>query len=509
MTRLRPKPRSNATAGSISASSRVAASSSGDVFPASPPIRAPSIDTRAAVALLVLAVVVGSLLRFSNLGGSEMSADEGASWAAASASSVSQVLQLQPRLNPGKLALHEIALHGWIRLFGDGLAAMRALSALAGALGIVTVFFLVRELLRLGDAISHRPKEKEESAETPSDVLAAFAALLFAVNLVFIKYAQEARMYSVALLCALIQVACFLRSLHRPTPVVLIFAALFTALAIASTFTMILILAPEVLWLAYLARLRHEATCRRAAFVVLALTSGLALLIPPAIIYLHARAYAPPLLAYAWSSTPPLWAPLSMFNKATGSIAFPVALALALWGIARGWRQQRDAVVFLLLWMLVPPVLVLAGSYLIRPGFVERYTLASFVPFFLLVALGISSVRGVPVQSALLALVAVLAVGHDYSYRRHAHDVQWCEAVRAATGTTGRTIVVAPPYAADVVRYYLRDSRSDWSLEAGNTQSASVAIVADSGVSPAEAAHIAAACPRLLMRLRGVIVRGH
>jgi mannosyltransferase len=509
MTRLWPMRPSN-TAESISASSRVAVSSQGDAVPLSPQTRAPRFGARGAISLLILAIAVGGLLRFSNLGEAEMSADEGASWAAASASSVSQVLELQPRLNPGKFALHEIALHGWIRLFGDGLTAMRALSALAGTLGIVAVFFLARELLGLHRAIARPANEKDESAETPSDMsAAAFAAVLLAVNLVFIKYAQEARMYSLALLCALIQVGSFLHSLRRPTPAVLLFVALFTGLAIASTFTMVLILAPEVLWLGYLAGNRDRALRRRAVFAILALTGGFALLIPPAIIYLNARAHAPALPAYAWASTPQIWAPLSMFNKATGSIAFPVVLTLALWGIARSWRRRRDAVVFLLLWMLVPPLLVLAGSYLIRPAFVERYTLSSFVPFFLLVALGIYSVRGVPEQSVLLALVAVLASGHDYSYRRNAHDVQWREAVLAATSTTGRTIVVAPPYTVDVVRYYLRNSESDWSIEPGVAKSAGVALVADTGVSAAEAAHIATEYPRLLMRLRGVIVRGH
>jgi uncharacterized membrane protein len=438
-----------------------------------------------------------------------MSADEGASWAAASASSVSKVLQLQPRLNPGKFAVHELALHGWIRLFGDGLATMRTLSALAGMLGIVAVFFLARELFGLSPAVICGPTEQvwHERAETPSPWLPALAAVLFAVNLVFIKYAQQVRMYSVALLCGLLQIEFFLRSMRRSTPAVLLLTALFTALAIATTFTMSLILVPEVLWLAYLLWRWDKAIYHRAAFVGLALIGGLLLLIPPAIIYLRVRAQDPPLLAYAWASPPPVWAPISMFNKAAGSIAFPVMLGLALWGLTRGWRAERDAIVFVLLWMLVPPVLVLAASYLIRPAFVERYLLASFVPFFLLVALGVSSVRGFPAQCALLALVTLLALGHVYSYRRRAHDVQWREAVQAVT--TGRTIAVAPPYTADVVRYYLRDSHNDWSVAPGQAKSAAVAIVADSGVSPAEAARIAATFPRLLKRLRGVIVRGH
>jgi uncharacterized membrane protein len=436
-----------------------------------------------------------------------MSADEGASWAAASVSSIRQVLQLQPRLNPGKFAVHEVALHGWIRLFGDGIAAMRALSALAGTLAIIAVFLLARELFGLSEAISSRPPENRQGAETSSRLSAAFAAVLFAVNLVFIKYAREARMYPIALLCALVQIGLFLRSLRRPTPVALFFTALFTALAVASTFTMTLILAPELLWLAYLARLRERVLRRRAIAAGMALISGLALLIAPAIIYLHARANAPALLAYAWTSPPPFWAPLSMFNKAAGSIAFPAMLGLALLGATRCWHSGRAAVVFMLLWMLVPPILVLVASYFIRPAFVERYLLSSFVPFFVLVALGIWSARGIAAQSVLLALVVLLALGHDYSYWRRPHDAQWREAVRVAISRPGRTIMIAPPYAADVVRYYLRRSSSDRSVERSDAQDATVAIVADQGVLPAEAARLAASFPGLLIRLRGVIVR--
>jgi mannosyltransferase len=479
-----------------------------DASASSLPVRAARIEARRAVGLLLVAVVLGGILRFGGLGSREMSVDEGASWAAASASSIRYVLQLQPRLNPGKFAVHDIALHVWIGVFGAGLATMRALSALAGTLAIAAVFVLARELFSLNDAM--RRSGKEQSVVAPSyALLGAIVALLFAVNLVFIKYAQEVRMYSVALLCALLQVEYFLRSLRRPAPARLVLAALFTALAIASTFTMVLILVPESLWLVYLARFRENPICPHLKPVVWTLIGGLALLIAPAIMYLHARLHAPALLTYAWAPLPPFWAPLSMFNKATGSLAFPVLLGLALWGVIRGWHQERDVVVFMLLWMLAPPIAVLAASYVARPAFVERYMLASFVPFFLLAALGIRRVRGFPAQCILLALVTLLSLGHDYSYWRSPHDVQWREAVRAATGTTGPTVAVAPPYAADVVRYYLRESRKNWSVETGQAQAATVAIVADSGVSGADAARIAAACPRLLISLRGVIVREH
>jgi uncharacterized membrane protein len=340
-------------------------------------------------------------------------------------------------------------------------------------------------------------------------VPAAFTAVLFAVNLVFIKYGREARMYSIALLAALIQIALFLRSLHRPQLAWFCLIALFTALAIATTFTMCLILPPEALWLAYLGRHRESEIRHNAALAGLALISGAALLIAPAIMYLHAREHAPWLLAYAWASRPSFWAPFSMFNKATGNIGFPVTLVLAIWGVARAWSRERDAVVFALLWMLVPPILALAASYLVRPAFVERYMLSSFVPFFLLAALGLWRASGVLAQWGFVAVLTFTALGHVYSYGHKAHDVQWREASLAATGTAGHTIVVAPPYAADVVRYYLRDLRSEWSVEGSAAGHATVAIVADTGVSAAEAARISTTFPDLLIRLRGVIVRKH
>jgi len=458
-------------------------------------------------ALLVFALAIGGGLRFANLGGSEMSADEGASWAAASATSLEQVLELQPRLNPGKFAVHEIALHVWIGLFGDGLTAMRALSALGGMLGIIVVFFLARELLGLSQlSLPVNGEVLSQHADIGLKLLPASAAVLFAANLVFIKYAQETRMYSVALLCALLQVVFFLRSTRRQARGVLLLTALFTALAIASTFTIVLILIPEYLWLGFIAS-RGQVIFRRVIPAGLAVIGGLILLISPALIYLRARAQAPPLLAYAWASMPPPWAPISMFNKASGSVAFPAVLGLTLWGIIRGWRSHRDAIVFLLLWMLVPPIIVLVASYLIRPVFVERYLLASFVPLIMLVAFGIWSTRGLLLQSALLTLIMVLALGHVYSYRQRAHDVQWREAVRAAVETGGHGIAVAPPYAAAVVRYYLDEAGDHRSVAPARVQTLGVAIVADSGVSANEAARLAASYPHLVARLRGVIVR--
>jgi hypothetical protein len=509
---------------------------------------------RSSLPMLGLAIAAGAVLRFSNLGLREMSADEGASWAAAQVLSIGALVRLQPMLNPGKLAFHEIALHGWIRLFGDGLVALRSLSALAGTLCIPAVFFVARELFayvpsmrveRIGwgdGSLRDGPPLRGER-----DLIAGFGALIFAVNLVTIKYAQEARMYPMALLFALMQVGFFLPLARDPKGWSFLLVAFFTALAIGCSFTMGLLLAAELAWLVYIIwrsshprahdegrfqsetksteRIQIRDELKSPALAAAALITGLVLLAPLALVYLHVRAHAPALIAYAWATPPPLWAPLALFNKGTGSFAFPAMLVLAIWGTVCGWRDQRDAVMFALIWMLLPPLIVLGASLLIRPAFVERYMLASFVPFFLSVALGIWHSKTPTWRGLLVVIVAGLALAHVYSYERRPHDTQWREAVQAATSASNDGMAVAPPYAIHVVRYYLCHPEEGSSPQVARRESpargdkrvrpardnppAAAAIVGTTGTLPAEAARIAAEYPRLRASLRGVIVREH
>src|SRR5437879_6069785 len=85
-----------------------------------------------AFVLLAVALIVGAHLRFHRLARFDMSGDEGASWAAASAPSLQQVADIERRGDPGKLALYDVLLHEWIADFGDSLFAMRAMSAALG-----------------------------------------------------------------------------------------------------------------------------------------------------------------------------------------------------------------------------------------------------------------------------------------------------------------------------------------------------------------------------------------
>ncbi len=457
---------------------------------------------------MIVALAVGALLRFYDLGALEMSADEGASWGAASAPSVADVIARQAAFNLGKLPIHDLMLHGWINVFGSSLPAMRAMSAALGVISILLVYFVAIEMF-----------SSDESAELTFDrnqirFVAALSAIVFAVSLIAIKYAREARMYPLMLAVVLAQVAMFLRSLRRGGLVNCFLLAILTALAVGSHFSAVLVPATEGLWLIGL-MIRHgwhprSDRTRRAWLVAMALGAGGCLLVPTMLSSFRATAPSASVNILNWIKLPPFYAPFALFNKATGSFAFPVLAALAIWGSVRGWRRgTRDAIAFALLWMWAPPILMMIASYTLTPIFVERYALSCFVPFFILAALGIFELPGQLYRASALAIVIALSLGHIHSYQRKPHDAQYREAVAAADAALkpGEAMTVVPAYAIEVVRYYLPPDHLDRAMRHDpKSQTPAVLIIADQNLAPGAFEKYRQIYPQVVMHLRGIEV---
>src|SRR5260370_16021449 len=106
------------------------------------------------------------------------------------------------------------------------------------------VYFVPRELLFLDS--------ETESRLSGDDVriIAATTALIFAVNLVTIKYSREARMYPVMLAAILAQVAMFLRALRFGGLANYVAVAILTAIAIGANSSALLLPATGGMWLA-------------------------------------------------------------------------------------------------------------------------------------------------------------------------------------------------------------------------------------------------------------------
>ncbi|HVA83354.1 MAG TPA: hypothetical protein VNF28_00485 [Candidatus Binataceae bacterium] len=469
-----------------------------------------------ALALLALALILGAGLRFYRLGRAELTADEAAAWAGATAPDLRAVVERQRVLDPGKLALYDVALHGWVALDGDGVESMRALSAALGTVAIALVFAATRELLLdLGGAADVRSAE----------LGAALAALIAAVNLTLVDQARTVRMYPLTLVLELAQVVCFLRA-ASPRPrapgrvASLVGLAVFSACATASNFTAALLVAAEAIWLGW-AALRRRGGARAAAGdglhllgPALALGAGMALLGPMApaagrtsIAVVHAG-------VLDWSHLRPPWWPLETLRSASGKAPFLPLLPLAIYG---GWRMGRDgggtALGFVLCWMLAPMAIVMAVSYTFTPFEETRYVISSVAAFFILAGGGLAAIEGTRLRLALLALVVALSLDHVRRDFIQPQYVQWREATAlalAANAPGGGTIAVVPAYAVNVVRYYLPPKWRASVEPAGEQCEMRQRVLLLSGeqvLAPARLAALRDCAPLVVARLRLVEVR--
>jgi uncharacterized membrane protein len=463
--------------------------------------------SRVALVVLFLALVVGAFLRFDNLGALEMSADEGATWAAADAPSIREVIAIQQTHNAGKLPLHDLLLHEWIAVFGDGLVAMRSLSALCGLVTIALMFPLTREIFCIREVDADIAFTQRDI-----DLIAALAAFICAISLVTIKYERELRMYGLLLALATAHLWAFLRALRRQTLGDYIVLALLTSALVAVNMVTTSMLAVEGIWLMLILlqrQLDYHNRMKMVLTVGIAIVAGIAILAP--------TLYVPFLIGrklvasgkMEWLVLPTWWEPAAFFNKAVGTVGFPVLFALAGWGVWSAWRSARGAVEFILIVMWAPPILLVIGSYLWRPVYLERYALYSFPGFFILIALGIWELRNNSLRFVALVAVVTLALGHIHSYFKKTHDIDWQQAARVAQASLrpDENVAVTPSYAVEVVRYYFDPIVRDNAVGSEYaTDKSAIAILAEQRINATTAAQVRREYPRVLARERGVVV---
>ena len=321
-------------------------------------------------------------------------------------------------------------------------------------------------------------------------------------------------MYPLMLAAILAQVTMFLRALRVGGVANYAAVVVLTALAIASNFAAVLIPDTECLWLGYLliregrAGGRLENTnARRALNIIVALAVAGAILLPKLFSSMHAVSFGN---LGGWRKAPAFYEPFALFNKATGSFAFPILAALATWGVIRGWqRGARDSIAFALLWMWAPPVMMVVASYALAPVFVERYALSCFVPFFILTAFGIFAMPTDLLRVGALALTVAFSLGHIVSYDRKPHDAQYREAIAAADSALkpGEVMTAIPSYSIQVLRYYLPGDQLNRAVRYDPSASpAAVLILGDQNLAPGDAQSYKKEYPQTVAHLRGVTV---
>ena len=338
-------------------------------------------------------------------------------------------------------------LHYWTDAFGDGEAALRMPSALAGALAAA---LLAAAGWRAGGA-----------------KLGVLAGVLLAVHRTAVEFAQEARMYPLEGLLSLASSIALAALIDRPSSVRV---AAYAALALAAVYTHysgFMLLGVHAMLIAGYAISRFRAD--RGGRVAVA--GGVALAIVAAGYapwYPHmlesARAGVGHLPDPNWQLADLVFSALMGLQRAEDlwlAIAFP-AVGLGLWGV---WRRRSDPYAVAVAAIALAPVIQLAYSVVRSPVFDVRQASPYIPGFAFLLALGLVElgdyVADTLTRKRLMtpvaatgggALVALMLVACGDWYGRGPRE-DWRAAAAEIEGVAG-PVYIWRGYIDEPLRYY-------------------------------------------------------
>ncbi|HVA83582.1 MAG TPA: glycosyltransferase family 39 protein [Candidatus Binataceae bacterium] len=456
----------------------------------------------------MVAVLLGAHYRFHRLSHWDMDGDEGAAWIAAVAPNVRAVAGTFSQVEyGGKLPIYDLVLHEWVRVFGESLFAMRAMSAALGTIAIVLLFFAVREIYRaLGG----------EACAEGGEVAGAFAALIYAANRALVISDRRAREFPLLMVVELLQIIFFMRAQRRDASKDYLGLAISTAIMLPINYCASFLLLAEALWLGCLLVAKWAGSMRarqlamfRPGFAVLA---GMALLAPFApSAYVSSRDAVAAGAVDFIKQKPVTW-PFTLLSRMVGTPAlFWVVVILIGLGV---WRQSRSARLvpgFLAIWTAGPVFAAFAVTYLVRPIELPRYVFIAFVGMFAFAGFGAASVRRTAVRIAFATVIVSLSVPTIDGLIRVSPNAAWREATALAIKQCppGEKIAVLLPYNLQVVRFYMPPERRS-AVVGMETKCgpAPVLMLSDRSFAPPEQIAAAEACyPRVLARLQLVEVR--
>ncbi len=384
-------------------------------------------------AILLLAAV----LRFATLRTQSIWFDEAATWDLVRRP-FGEMLSRLPHgeSNPPLFYLFE---WGWTRVFGDGEAGLRSLSALAGLLTVPVAYAVAARaaggLSRAGLA----------------------AAALVAVNPLLVWFSQEARSYALAVLLSALALLLFQRALADPRRRVLAGWALAAILALATHYFTAFVLAPQAAWLLWRHARRREAAVAIGAFAA----AGLALL--PLLLAQRGNPYD---IAGTSLVVRLAQVPKQFVLGYRGPLALPFGLLAAALLAGGAWLllrrtcapARRRALLLAAIGacgVALPLLAALAGVDYLN----ARNVLPALVPLLAALGVGYGASRSPGIGLALLgglcaiSLAIVVTVGADAQYQRP----DWAGLARAIGTTDGtRALVVSPANGELALRYYRR-----------------------------------------------------
>jgi hypothetical protein len=398
--------------------------------------------SRAVLAGLACALIIGTALRLHRIGAESLWLDEAFSVDLAHSTLSRLFIETAKDVHP---PLYYLALHYWVRIAGDSETAVRLLSAIASVGVIGVLFTLASRLFGYATGLS--------------------AALLAAIAPFQIEFAQEARMYALLSLLSLMSLSTFVALVERGRLASFLGYVAATALMLYTHAYGVFVLLAEALALVVIVASRAPDLRRFAKPCALAQACAVLLFLP----------WLPVLLRQIFQVQRGFWIPerppgsiLETITLYSGSVPLAWLLsALAAIGLvavvlrrAESSGPRRLTLPVLGLWLMCPLIVPLAISQISEPIFLPKYTIVASLAFTVLAARAVAIAPGRVGRIGIAALIAWASWTPLHEYYGTTRKVAWRDAVagidRAARA--GDLMFFNQPYAEIPFDYYSRRS---------------------------------------------------
>jgi mannosyltransferase len=336
-----------------------------------------------------------------------------------------------------------VLLKIWVEIFGDSEFAVRSLSAIFAVGAVIMTCAIGARLFDIQTGLT--------------------AGFVLAINAFFIRYAQEARGYTLLLLLVTFSMYLFIRALEKQQYQYYIALGLTNAFVLYAHFCGFFVLVAQVVSLIFLPpgtiRWRRALTC---AILTVFLAAPLG-------VFMLTHQSSP----LAWVPKPSLRELFGLFATFTGKqegnflqrtlfVSYLVPCFLSFVFAIRTWvRFKRSQLLWryglLLCWLFIP-ILSLYLVSLFKPAFVPRYMISCLPALVLLAGAGLSSFRTKTLYVMATSTLVILSFHAVFYVYYPENNYDWRSAARLImqNARTGDAILFYGPVAIYPFEYYYR-----------------------------------------------------
>ncbi len=381
--------------------------------------------------LLFAILILGTLLRIYHLETESMTLDEVYSIRLSENSILGIINGLKTDAHP---PLYFITLHYWMQLLGNEPLAVRSLSLLFGIISIGIVY-------RIANLIS-------------GPLTGIWSSIIFALSPFYIQYSQQTRGYTLLLLLVLMSFYFFLKMLFvsENSNKNAIGYIIFTSAMLYTHNYAIFIFLSQIIYVIIL-YMKGQEPWKKWLIPISAVNMAYLLWLP--IVYLQAfkvRENWNPKLNITWDD--------AIGTMVTWSGSWQLLILLLLFVVYGSWNIKASPIkekLLLGVWCVVsiiPPMLI----SLVKPMYMDRYSVGSAAAFYILAAQGLSKFRSLRASFIVIIALLVFYAPALTGYYQKSQKENWSGMVQFVQEkeNDGDVILVSPAKAVIPVRYYYR-----------------------------------------------------